>query len=479
MRSFTSALAGAAVTAIIVSGSIAIAAIPNSTTKVITGCYLKTSGTLRVVDKQANKTCKTTEIELSWNQQGVKGDTGSQGLPGLTGATGANGLNGSTMSCDNQLAIKQAVPTFTLTAPCVLPPPSTSSRLGAGSGNSCALLAAQTIKCWGYNNVGQLGTGFGLSIISSTPVTVTGGLTAATAISTGGSHSCALLTDTTVKCWGYNADGGLGNLTNTNSNLPATVFGLSGATAIGAGGTHSCALLTDTTVKCWGSNVVGQLGIGTNGVFTNSNSPVTVSGLSGATAVAAGTYHSCALLTDTTVKCWGSNVVGQLGNGATAESNIPVIVSGLSDATAIAVGGFHSCALLVDTTVKCWGMSNYGQLGNGATADSNIPVTVSGLSGATAIAVGGFHSCALLADSTVKCWGANVFGALGNGSNIDFHIPVTVTGISGATAIAAGENHQCALVGSTTIKCWGKNSTGQLGNGTTTDSNTPGNVIGL
>ena len=426
MRSFTSALVGAAVAAIVVSGSLAIAAIPNSTTKVITGCYLKTSGTLRVVDKQANKTCKTTEIELSWNQQGVKGDTGSQGLPGLTGATGANGLNGSTMSCDNQLAIKQAVPTFTLTAPCVLPPPSTSSRLGAGSGNSCALLAAQTIKCWGYNNVGQLGTGFGLSIISSTPVTVTGGLTAATAISTGGSHSCALLTDTTVKCWGYNADGGLGNLTNTNSNLPATVFGLSGATAIGAGGTHSCALLTDTTVKCWGSNVVGQL-----------------------------------------------------GNGATAESNIPVIVSGLSDATAIAVGGFHSCALLVDTTVKCWGMSNYGQLGNGATADSNIPVTVSGLSGATAIAVGGFHSCALLADSTVKCWGANVFGALGNGSNIDFHIPVTVTGISGATAIAAGENHQCALVGSTTIKCWGKNSTGQLGNGTTTDSNTPGNVIGL
>ena len=95
MRSFTSALAGAAVTAIVVSGSIAIAAIPDATTKVITVCYTKTSGALRLIDKATKAACNTkTEIELSWNQQGVKGDAGPQGLVGLTGPAGANGQNG-------------------------------------------------------------------------------------------------------------------------------------------------------------------------------------------------------------------------------------------------------------------------------------------------------------------------------------------------------------------------------------------------
>ena len=273
MRSFTSALAGAAVATIVVSGSLAIAAIPHSTTKVITGCYLKTTGTLRVIDKQANKTCKTTEIELSWNQQG------NPGLPGasITGPKGDPGSPGVSMSCANELALKQAVPAFALTPACEPPPPppppSSSTQLAAG-----------------YQ------------------------------------HSCALLADTTVKCWGYNAHGQLGNGTNTDSNTAVAVPGITGATAITAGEAHSCALLADTTVKCWGNNLQGQLGNGTN---TDSNTAVTVSGITGATAITRGYFHSCALLADTTVKCWGYNVFGGLGNGTNTDSNTAVSVIGL------------------------------------------------------------------------------------------------------------------------------------------------------
>ena len=255
MRSFTSALVGAAVATIVVSGSLAIAAIPNSTSKVITGCYLKTSGTLRVIDKQANKACKTTEIELSWNQQGnpglpgasitgprgdqglpgisITGPRGDQGLPGIsiTGPKGDPGSPGVSMSCANELALKQAVPAFALTPGCEPPPPppppppSSSTQVAAGGNHSCALLADTTVKCWGYNGQGQLGNGTNTD--SNTPVAVSG-ITGAAAIVAGSYHSCALLADTTVKCWGLNGFGGppgafhLGDSTNT----PVSVVGL-------------------------------------------------------------------------------------------------------------------------------------------------------------------------------------------------------------------------------------------------------------
>ena len=473
MRSFTSALAGAAVAGIVVSGSFAIAAIPDATTKVITVCYSKTSGALRVIDKAVKGTkgvCNLkTESELAFNQQGP------QGLPGVS-ITGPKGDPGG-MSCANELVLKQTVPAFTFTPGCEPPPPlpAPSSQLAVGYQHSCALRADTTVKCWGYNASGQLGDGTNTD--SNIAVTVAG-ITGATAITAGFAHSCALLTNRTVKCWGSNGSGQLGDGTNNaDSNTPVTVSGITGATAITAGLNDSCALLTDFTVKCWGWNGFGQLGDGTN---LESNTPVTVSGITGATAITAGYYHSCALLSDATVKCWGYNVLGQLGDGTTKDSNSPLkVVWRLAGATAIVAGEYHTCGLLSNFTVKCWGYSANGRLGDGTNLDSNTPVTVSGITSVSAISAGAAHSCALLADATINCWGANENGQLGDGTTTDSSTSVAMVEIAGAAAISAGYGHSCALLADATVKCWGYNFSGALGNGTNTNSNTPVSVIGL
>ena len=189
--------------------------------------------------------------------------------------------------------------------------------------------------------------------------------------------------------------------------------------------------------------------------------------------VAAGIQHSCAVLSDGTVNCWGSNFSGQLGDGSTTDSTSPVIVDGITIATQVSAGADHSCALLSGGTVKCWGNNGDGQLGDGTTTNSSSPVSVSGITNATQISAGYQHSCALLTGGTVKCWGYNGYGQLGDGTPTDSSSPVSVTGITTATQVSASETHTCALLSDGTVKCWGANDDGELGDGTVTSSNSP------
>ncbi len=303
----------------------------------------------------------------------------------------------------------------------------------------------------------------------------------ATMISGGESHTCALLSGGAVKCWGYNGNGQIGDGTTAKRLNPVTVNLGGAATAVDAGPNHTCARMSTGAVKCWGSNEFGQLGDGTT---ISRRSPVSVVNLGGtATSVSVGAWHTCARMSNGSVKCWGRNFRGVLGNNNTADSATPVSVANLGGtASAISAGYNNTCALLSSGAMRCWGDNFNGALGDGTTTHRTSPVSVTGLGGTpTSIAAGGGHTCAALSSGAVKCWGDNTFGAIGDGTSLNIRLtPVSVIGLGGAaTAVTVGYNHSCARLNSGVVRCWGRNDYGALGNNTTTDSLTPASVVGL
>lgn len=343
--------------------------------------------------------------------------------------------------------------------------------------STCAVLGSGEVLCWGWNDYGQLGNGTTLS--SAEPVEVVGLSSAAESLAWGGAggrHFCTLLEPGGIKCWGANDYGQLGDNTFESRSTAVYVAGvISGVRSVAAGSWHSCALLDSGGVRCWGRNDSGQLGDGT---MENRSAPSFVSGLtSGVFDIAAGGFHSCALLDSGGVTCWGSNLFGQLGGGTTGlTSTVPTAVPSLSVGVAfVSGGGQHTCALLNSGGVRCWGSNEHGQLGNGTTDNSMEPVDVVGLEPEVgALSAGCNHNCILTAARGARCWGSNEFGQLGDGTTTDSLEPRNVAGLeSGIFSLAAGCTHTCALRSDGRIMCWGENLDGQLGDGTTTNRSTP------
>ena len=402
-------------------------------------------------------------------------------------------------------------------------PPPTAINLGtgrtavavtAGGAHTCAILDNNDLKCWGNNEHGQLGVGgvnTNLSAPSSTSIDLGVGRTAV-AVSAGWSHTCAILDNNDLKCWGGDANGQLGDgETSTGRSTPPSTaidFGTGQNVAlserdldgdgtymifqtrlnldyrersISSGNPHTCVILDNGSVSCWGRNDEGQLG---NGGTTSSSTPTLTSSLGvGRTAVeiSSGGYSSCAILDNGSVACWGSGFGGKLGNGGSSDKTTPTLTSSLGvgrSAVALSVGK-HSlsspvCAILDNGSVSCWGSSP----GNGG-GSSNTPTLTSSLGpGRTAVTVssGGHHTCVILDNGDVSCWGSGGYGQLGNGGTADQSTPTITNSLgtgSTAVAISSGWYHTCVLLDSGSVSCWGRNSEGQLGNGGTTDQTTP------
>ncbi|WP_437316537.1 RCC1 domain-containing protein [Sorangium sp. So ce385] len=402
-------------------------------------------------------------------------------------------------------------------APSALDPPLHKAQgLGAGLRHACAVLKTGALKCWGLNARGQLGLGDVASrgdgageMGAALPASFGQGISAVTA---GHEHTCALLRepsspDVGLKCWGRNDLGQLGQpeLPEHRGDDPDEMLGLfysylgEGATVASAdaGANHTCAVLNGGQLKCWGQNNAGQLGLGDLNNRGDAETEmyivpaIPLGGGHTAKSVAAGSQHTCVLLDDDRVKCWGQNNAGQLGlgdltpRGGTAGTK-PALVStvpldDLDDkAKAIVAGGYHTCAILGDDTVKCWGNNELGQLGQGHTSNlggtpSTTPETFTPIplgGPVKALSAGTFHTCAILGDDTVKCWGDNMFGQLGLGDwDNRGDDPGEIAGLAAvdlgpgltAKAIAAGAYFTCALLNTDEIKCWGDSTGGALG----------------
>ena len=359
----------------------------------------------------------------------------------------------------------------------------------------------------GHERGDQCGTGR----CSSTAYAVAG-LTDAVQLALGDSHTCARTGEGKVKCWGRNRQGALGYDPSSKctqgtgavastfgcEKAPREVPGLTGVAEIAAGDDHTCARLTSGTVKCWGSNGFGQLGEAPSGScavpadhpgsppVSCNPSPSVVVGISDVIQIDMGSTHSCAVLKGGSVKCWGQNLHGTLGFapikcGRDLECTpTPTLVPGVSGAIDVSVGNGTVCARAQDGTVSCWGGNVNGTAGAsprpGCQGPSDAkcflkPTKVRGIQGARGLSVGAQHACALLADSSVNCWGANASGQLGNPTNETCQqsvpcssTPVKLLGIGSADQVRAGGLFTCAI-SSGDAKCWGSNLFGELGDG--------------
>jgi cysteine-rich repeat protein len=401
--------------------------------------------------------------------------------------------------------------------------------VSAGSTNACALGANGAVQCWGYNVYGQLGLGDTQArgdalgeVGPNLPVVDLGSSRSAKVVATHILATCAILDNDSLKCWGYNGYGqaGQGDTLSRGSAtgqmgdaLPAINLGTGRrAKAVAVGGYHTCAILDDDTLKCWGYNVYGSLGLGdtnsrgdSGGEMGDALPTVNLGTGRSAFAISAGIYSTCAILDNRSVKCWGYNSFGQLGLGdtqsrgdATGEMGdaLPAVDLGAGrSALAIGFGTYHACAVLDDYSLKCWGYNNAGQLGLGdlnnrgdvmgemgdalprvSLGSGYVPRVVSG---------GDAYTCTLSFGGQVKCWGSGTYGRLGLGDQtqrgdgpgeMGDSLPAVSVGTNRSVlSFEVGATHACALLDDLSIKCWGQNSQGSLGLG---DSNNRGDTTG-
>lgn len=360
-----------------------------------------------------------------------------------------------------------------------------SSVIGTGAVHTCGILENGSAMCWGRDTYGQLGDG-GEAATNTRPSTYvdTPNEITVSQIFTGPYRTCAIFSNDVTNCWGFNEDGQSGDeSTNTYKSPTNAVNFPEGrvAKSIGMGHKHTCAILDNNQLACWGADLHGALG---NGESTSEDQylPVIIQTPADRTPikVEGGVSHTCILMDDGGVMCWGRDHAGQLGNGDSSPTTYApesdVILPEGRVATDFSLGNEHSCAILDNDSVVCWGMNNYGQLGDNSTTNAKSPTFVHMPNGskATKISSGSAHTCATIDNGSLYCWGHNKNSRLGIGTSGGVHeIPMFVSANQSIVEISASSEHTCVLSENGSISCWGRNNYGQLGLGHTGERNTP------
>lgn len=378
-------------------------------------------------------------------------------------------------------------------------------ELTAGGSHTCARFGSGTARCWGRNEEGQLGYGNRTQIGDDEPAASAANLQLGAAvkqIAAGDVHTCAVLMNAAVTCWGAGYQGRTGYARFDNigdDELPASVGHVQvggEVQRIAVGGAHTCAQLTSGALRCWGDGDYGKLGYGNTADVGASDTPASVGDVNvggNVREVAVGSAHTCALLTGGAVRCWGRAESGQLGYGSTemiGDNEAPASAGNVDvggTVKQITAGGSHTCALLTSGTVRCWGSGEHGALGYGDpynVGDNETPASVGDVpvGGVVSQIVAGLqHTCALLTTGAVRCWGAGGDGRLGygNSENVgDSETPASVGDVhlGGAARQLTVGSHTCAQLTSGPVYCWGHGSSGKLGYGNTNnvgDNETP------
>ncbi|NTX11126.1 chromosome condensation regulator RCC1 [Myxococcus sp. CA051A] len=342
--------------------------------------------------------------------------------------------------------------------------------LSTAGGLHSGTLRNGRVYVWGRNNRGQLGLGVDVTANQTQPQAVPG-IENAASVAFNQNFSMALDSAGAVWTWGENADGQLGlgqpGTPDVAPRYTATkVPGLTGAVAVAPGFRHALVLMEDGTVRAFGNNADGQLGDGTT---TARDYPVTVLGLTDVVKLVAGSMHSVALKRDGTVWTWGRNTYGNLGTGTAGTQGRPTaeVVPGLADVVDLANGRDHILAVHADGTVSSWGLGVSGQLGNGtsgANTQSATPGKVPGATDVSAVFANGNYSFARRADGSLLAWGQNGNGQLGVGDDEDRAVPTESSPeVKPLSAMGMGATHVIAVRGDGSVYAWGWNFNGSLG----------------
>ena len=361
----------------------------------------------------------------------------------------------------------------------------------AGSEHTCALTYNGTVWCWGGNHMGQLGVGDTLTRTTPVEVALPNG-SRSTLIDAGGYHTCSIMQDNTVMCWG-DIEGAVPSVLPYHVQMPPN----STVNSISVGSHHACVIMDNATIWCWGPNWQGEIGDGT----TNSSSAPSLVHLpqyESPISVSAGHLATCAAMDSGNAYCWGNGNLGQIGNALFADTSTPVQVTlpAGKEVLDISAGGNHACAILNDAEIYCWGDNYANRLGVGAGEGNLIGTPTKVLmplipntnypSAAMSVSSGGQHTCTVLVNRSVYCWGVGEgMGTIGDGSWDNATTPTMADGQSWSlvggpngplSSISGGDAHNCLVHDFLEVICWGLNDNGQLGIGNLSNQNTPTRV---